>query len=205
MKRVGLTQRVEIVTSYGERRDCLDQSWAKLLVNLGYLPVLLPNMTDERAVNQCLKELSLSGVILTGGNDLVCTQGESMAEERDFFETQLISYCIKNNLPILGVCRGMQMLNIYFGGTIKSITGHVCDDHQVTFRDGQKVHVNSYHNWGMREQDLAPEWQVLGFAEDGVVEYAQHKNLLISAIMWHPERHNKDAEIGHSIIKDLFL
>ena len=107
MKRIGLTQRVEVVTGYGERRDCLDQNWAVLLVSLGYCPVPLANCVQE--VGPYVDELGLDGVILTGGNNLLEPEkGGAIAPERDRFEHMLLDVCASWRLPVLGVCRGAQ-------------------------------------------------------------------------------------------------
>lgn len=205
MKKIGLTQRVEVIEAYDERRDCLDQNWSAVLLNLDCAGVPLPNLTDKEAAYKYLECLSLDGVILTGGNDLSCTKSPKAAIERDTFESHLIQYCIQKQLPILGVCRGMQMLNVYFGGKISPVNGHVSKSHEVQLIDGSFVHVNSYHDWAIMPADLATEVSTLGSTKDGVVECFKHKNLPITGIMWHPERYNQNTDIGLSIIKELFL
>lgn len=205
MKRIGLTQRVEIITEYNERRDCLDQNWVNLLVNLDYIPVLLPNCMPEKSFRKYLEAMSLDGVILTGGNDLSCTKSPRAAKERDEFETELIKYCCDNDVPILGVCRGMQMLNLFFGGQLQKVNHHVTKNHTVHFYDGRSYSVNSYHDWGIPEHLLSKELVACGHSEDGLVEYCQHKNKPITGIMWHPERFNQDQGISLTIIKETFL
>lgn len=204
MKRIGLTQRVEVISGYNERRDCLDQNWVKLLIGLDYVPVILPNIDSIDLIKSYLDEMSLDGVILTGGNDLIQTKSPRVAIERDQFETALIDYCCLNEIPILGVCRGMQMLNIYFGGQLQSVSNHVTQSHQINFIDGRIFSVNSYHDWGITANLLSIELEALGHSEDGLVEYCKHKKMPITAMMWHPERDNKDQEISLKIIKETF-
>ena len=204
MKRIGLTQRVEIITSYQERRDCLDQSWTELLLELGLMPIPLPNIKDEKTITEYVHALKLDGVILTGGNDLAYTNSSSVAIERDLFETALVDYCIDHNLPVLGVCRGMQMLNVFFGGQLLKVEGHVTASHDITFSSGQKYAVNSYHDWGISDDALAVDLIAQGHSVDGLVEYCHHKNLPIVAMMWHPERANVDPQKGKDIINEVF-
>lgn len=203
MKRIGLTQRVEVVAAYNERRDCLDQNWVVMMLNLGFLPVPLPNLSDCHEAKNYLDALQLDGVILTGGNDLAITQSPQVAKERDAFEGAVLEYCAENRLPVLGVCRGMQMMNIHWGGSVSKVTDHVCPDHTIVV--GKESHqVNSYHNWAIKPEELGADMEPLGFSNDGLVEYAKHIQLPMRAIMWHPERANQDSEIGFKIIKELF-
>ena len=107
--RIGLTQRVEVVTSYGERRDCLDQEWSILLRQLDFIPIPLPNQIGN--VEEHLESLRLDGLIFTGGNDLqVNAGGTNLAPERDQFESELIEISSSTGLRLLGVCRGLQHL-----------------------------------------------------------------------------------------------
>ena len=205
MKRIGLTQRVDVVAGYHERRDCLDQSWINLLLELGYMPIPLPNIKDNNATVPYLQALSLDGVILTGGNDLSWTESPRAAIERDQFESVLIDYCTAQKIAILGVCRGMQMLNVHFGGELIKIDQHVTPSHKVTFSDGSFSDVNSYHDWGITGDKLSKKLIALGHSDDGLVEYCKHKTLPITAMMWHPERSNTDSTKGRDIIKETFL
>jgi len=205
VKRIGLTQRVEVVAGYHERRDCLDQSWINLLLELGYMPLPLPNIRDKHAITPYLQSLSLDGVILTGGNDLTWTQSPRAAIERDQFEATLIDYFIEQKKAILGVCRGMQMLNVHLGGELIQIDKHVTPSHKIIFSDGSFCDVNSYHDWGIPNDKLANKLIALGHSDDGLVEYCKHKTLPITAMMWHPERTNTDSTIGKNIIKETFL
>ncbi len=83
MKAVAITQRVSVVADYGERRDCLDQDWTRFLEACGVLPVVMPNVLGV-ALALC-ERADVSGVVLTGGNDLDALGGD--APERDAVET----------------------------------------------------------------------------------------------------------------------
>ena len=82
MKVILYTQRVEIIESYGERRDCADQNIPRFIKACGYLPVPVPNIC-ETAI-QMTEEIKPAGIILTGGNSLVKYGGN--APERDNME-----------------------------------------------------------------------------------------------------------------------
>ena len=94
--------------------------------------------------------------------------------ERDVNEKRLIAEGIERKVPILGVCRGMQMLNVYFGGNLTRLEGHVATKHQLRvsslFAGYEDCDVNSYHGWGIRLADLADRLRGIAFDSDGNVE-----------------------------------
>jgi N5-(cytidine 5'-diphosphoramidyl)-L-glutamine hydrolase len=192
MKRIGLTQRVQVVTSYDERRDALDQRWYELVLNLGWLPMVLPNIDPSRA-EQLVNEYDLDGIILTGGNSLHVLEpnNPNVAPERDKFETELISLSVKNNIPILGVCRGMQIVNSYFGGTLHKISNHVAVEHELKIKSGDfdfPTLVNSFHEWCVPASGLARNLKPLACDANENIEAFRHKIFNVFGIMWHPER-----------------
>ncbi len=133
MKAVAITQRVSVVPAYGERRDCLDQAWTRFLAACGLLPVLLPNVT-EVALALC-ERAGNGGLVLTGGNDLAALGGD--APERDAVENALLDLAERRRLPVLGVCRGMQMIQQRFAIPLRRVEGHVAQ-RQVIRIDGER-------------------------------------------------------------------
>ncbi len=181
MKKIFISQRVEVTGDTKERRDALSQEWGLLADACGFLPVPLPN--NVNIIKAMLKELPPSGIILTGGNDLASYGGD--APERDEGEGLLVDYALEKKIPLLGVCRGMQMLLDYFWVPLKRVEGHVRTVHILD--NGQKT--NSFHNFGAFV--LPPSLKVLARSEDGCVEefeYGEYGN--IRGIMWHPERYS---------------
>jgi putative glutamine amidotransferase len=181
MIAVAITQRVSVVTAYGERRDCLDQAWTKFLAACGLLPVLLPNVT-ETALALC-EVTGVAGLVLTGGNDLASLGGD--APERDAVENALLDWAERRRLPVLGVCRGMQVIQQRFAIPLRRVEGHVAKC-QVIRIDGEPKEVNSYHRFAAL--DSRPPLEVWAVAEDGVVEAIRHSAEPLTGIMWHPER-----------------
>ena len=181
MKMVAVTQRVSIVPAYGERRDCLDQSWTRFLSACGLLPVLLPNVT-EAALALC-DGAGIAGMVLTGGNDLAVLGGD--APERDAVENALLDLAERRGLPVLGVCRGMQVIQQRFAIRLRRVDGHVVQ-RQVIQIDGAPREVNSFHQFAAF--DSRPPLDVWAVATDGVVKAVRHSARPITGIMWHPER-----------------
>ena len=179
MKTVGVTQRVVVDPPHSTRRDCLDQVWAKFLLHCGLLPIPVPNSV-EAALQICE---NVNGIVLTGGNDLVACGGD--APERDETETALLNLAEQRGLPVLGVCRGMQVILHRFGSRLQKVQGHVTPRHQISI-DGRSAEVNSFHNFGATEVHCP--LQTWAIASDGVIEAVRHENGRILGVMWHPER-----------------
>lgn len=193
MKIVAVSQRVDVLPERGESRDALDQRLTTFLLAAGYLPVPVPNELED-ALHDWLDAVSPQAVVLSGGNDI----GECSA--RDQTESRLLDHARSNNLPVLGVCRGMQMIAHWSGGGLKPVTGHVRTRHQLS---GQIVGgVNSYHDLAL---DGCPEhFEVLARSEDGEIEAIRHLSLPWEGWMWHPEREAVFASHDVDRLKRLF-
>jgi len=181
MTLIAVSQRVAVVPPHDERRDCLDQAWAAFLGACGITPLPVPNDVD--AARTLVAAAPIRGILLTGGNDLVDYGGD--APERDAVEAVLLDAAEERDLPMLGVCRGMQVIQHRFGIKLKRVAGHVAP-HQVIAMDGRQIGVNSYHNFGTTE--TAPPLDAWAVAEDGVIKAVRHRHRKMVGIMWHPER-----------------
>jgi len=180
VKYIGITQSVNIDHDRGVRTDTLDQRWVAFIRACGLTPLLLPN--DRTAVQQLTAALPIAGILLTGGNTLAAYGGD--APERDEMEFWLVEEAARGGIPILGVCRGMQVIQHLHGVPLCRVSGHV-EPRQVITVDGAEQTVNSYHNWGTTETRRPLDvWAV---AADGVVKAVRHGPGLL-AVMWHPER-----------------
>ncbi len=192
--RVGVTQRVEDLADRGERRDALDQNWARWVESGGDIMIPIPNGLRDPA--GYARELELDAIVLSGGNDLAHLPGAvNSAPERDATEAALLTVATDHGLAVLAVCRGMQMLVHHWGGTPARLDGHVGTTHPIDrapsswpLRTGP---VNSFHDWGIG-RDGVGTLDVLATAPDGSVEAVAHRSLPQVGIMWHPERAEPD-------------
>lgn len=194
-KYIAMTQRVEYIEAVNERRDALSREWAGLAAACGFLPLLLPNHLPT--VRELMEIHRPDGIILTGGNDLLAYGGD--APERDETERYLIQYSVEENVPLLGVCRGMQMILDRFGTKLRRVENHVRVEHPLS--NGEKV--NSFHGWGAIkcQKPLIPE----AWSADGVLEAVSHQDCpWIHGIMWHPERYDPLRERDVQLIKEVF-
>lgn len=199
MKRIGVSQRLDKVSGREEYRDALDSRWADLLWSLGYVPILLSSRIEN--LEDYFDALHLDAVLLTGGNDL------GLAQDRDRLEKFLLDYAKLKSLPVLGVCRGMQMLNHYFGGQLAKVREHVATRHSLVGAWAERfgfLEVNSFHNEAILPEGLAIELEVLASAKGDVIEAIRHRDLPWLGIMWHPEREVPYRDQDLKLITSLF-
>jgi gamma-glutamyl-gamma-aminobutyrate hydrolase PuuD len=197
MKKVAITQRVSVVPEYGERRDCLDQAWPRFLAACGLVPLAVPNVIDV-ATALCAGA-DVTGLVLTGGNDLAALGGD--APERDAVENTLLDLAERRGLPVLGVCRGMQVIQQRFAIVLCRVEGHVAQ-RQVIRIDGEPRVVNSYHHFGAF--DSRPPLDVWAVAADGIVKAIRHSAQPMTGIMWHPERCAPYSSADIAMFREVF-
>lgn len=199
LRKILYTQRVEIVQGYNERRDCADQQLAEFIWACGFMPVPINNLPEH--IEQCVEELQPAGIVLSGGNDLFAYGGN--APERDKVENKLIELAVQQNVPLLGFCRGMQMLAYHFGAELCNVENHVARRHIITGKI-RKREVNSYHNYAVLE--VPTDFEVLArTTDDGVIEAMRHRHQRLMAIMWHPEREHTFKEEDINLFKNFFV
>lgn len=199
MKRIIYTQRVEVIESYQERRDCADVEIAKLIWECGFLPIPVNNIPGQ--VQTFLAQVRPDGVILTGGNDLSKYGGN--APERDETEKRIIDHAVRNQIPVYGFCRGMQMIADYFGAGLARVEHHVAVRHRLEGSvpwNGRTV--NSFHNMAVRA--AADDLVVEARSEDGVIEAVLVRDRKIYGTMWHPERERPYEAEDIRFIKQIF-
>lgn len=214
MKRViiGLTPQGD-----GNKGYSISPDFIRALNSLGAIAITLPSVIDDDAL--MLDTLALcDGIIFTGGPDVrpsifgekIIPACGTINDERDAFEIKLYKMAIEADKSILGVCRGVQVMNIAAGGNIYqdiySQTGtmlvhHTLDGekafHNVTVSDNgifEKVGfsqssfvVNSYHH--QSDKDLAEGYEAFAYSPDGLVEgiYMPSRRF-VAGVQWHPEK-----------------
>ena len=177
--------------------------YSRGILNAGGLPVNIPLDADPADYAP-----HLAGVLLTGGADVEpANYGQDpdgnggYENERDRLELALVAASLDNQLPVLGICRGLQILNIHTGGTLNQhVPPHSRYDvptsatvHDVIFEPGSCVHelfgpttsVNSLHHQTVDR--LGADLVVTGRADDGTVEAVELPGSDVLAVQWHPE------------------
>ena len=204
--KIAISLRLSLAQNYSEKRDALSRDWPIFIEKLGGIPLLVPNSIKN--INDFLIEIKPDAIILSGGENL----GEN--QERDTTESHLIKYGIENKLPIFGVCRGMQIMNHYFGGSVTTTNDkkHVGKSHNIQINDSRldtsnEIIVNSYHDNVIHKTDLSPDFDILAENQnDKTIEALIHKKFPIVGVMWHPERdQNKfNLKLVESVLKNDF-
>ena len=200
----------------GGERTGLNAAYVRPVLAAGGVPVILSPIMGPSYAARALD--GIDGLILSGGEDMdpawYQTQPHPKANppsrERDLFELALFAAARQRELPILGICRGIQLVNVALGGTLwqdlpSERPGTV--DHYAETRRSERVHlvrlqpgsltaaalggtelrVNSFHHQAIR--DLAPKLVATGWSEDGVVEAVEGApgQSWLLAVQWHPE------------------
>ncbi|WP_010272481.1 gamma-glutamyl-gamma-aminobutyrate hydrolase family protein [Paenibacillus senegalensis] len=190
----------------------------------GGTPVVLPNLADAAAMDHIAN--SIDGLLVTGGKDIDPTWfGEEphvklgeVSPQRDHFEMQMVQRMMKLDKPILGICRGCQILNVTSGGDLyqdihSQNEGPLLQHYQVAPRyhvshfidvvEGSLLHqisgsqrykVNSYHHQALRK--VADGFEVTARASDGIIEAFESKNhKFVLGVQWHPENLLKKDDV----------
>lgn len=181
---VVVSQRVDALPERNETRDALDQRLCQFLLQCGVLPVPVPTaVVLEQKTESWLAAMSPAGIVLSGGNDVGSNRS------RDELEQTLLQYAIQQNIPLLGICRGMQMIAVVMGGSIVPVEGHVRTHHVIRFAEScaeQQRSVNSYHSFAVGK--LPSAFSALAYSVDGCIEAIRSTDHPIEGWMWHPER-----------------
>lgn len=163
------------------RSDGLDQAWTAFLGAVGAIPIPLPN--DHDAALALMRDTPVEALLLTGGNPLARYGGD--APERDAVELALIEQARRWAMPIIGVDRGMQLIQHVFGDALTPLSGHQGPRCEILVGDTRR-HVCAQHTEGAFA--AAPCLKVWARSADGVVKAIRHRAEPIVAMMWRPER-----------------
>jgi putative glutamine amidotransferase len=190
--------------------------YSRSVYDAGGIPVALPTLAGPEAAAELVERLD--GLILAGGEDLAPALFRQepqpglgkVVERRDRFEWALLGAAVVRGIPVFGICRGFQLLNVYFGGTLhqdlatcfsaelphfSAFLGREALVHEVTLAEGtflracygtETLWVNSLHHQGVAK--LAPDLIPAAVSREGLIEGFQHRTAVgVFGVQWHPE------------------
>ena len=200
------------------------------ITEAGGIPIMLPLTADKDVIRQLLD--TVDGILLTGGHDVSPEiYGEEKLDDsvvcnsaRDIMEKELLEQALEKDVPVLGICRGIQFINAYLGGTLYQDLGkqHPSDiehhqkppydvpAHEVRvltdtglhrLLNADKISVNSYHHQAIKEASDA--LKVMAVSEDGLTEAVELPGKkFVWALQWHPEYSYKTDDNSRLIFKE---
>ncbi|WP_202078326.1 gamma-glutamyl-gamma-aminobutyrate hydrolase family protein [Caldalkalibacillus salinus] len=208
---------IGITASLEEAHVKVKRYYADWIFNQGGIPFIIPYTTDETQLQSLTEQID--GLLLAGGGDIDPTLFEeepvpglgSITPERDTLELSLAKHALESDIPILAICRGIQILNVAAGGNMyqdldtqygeKSLLQHMQvaptwhASHTVAITPSSKLHAivgsekvktNSFHHQAVK--DAAPGFIVSAESTDGVVEAIESlKHSYVIGVQWHPE------------------
>lgn len=196
------------------RRQETNNSFVEKLISLNAIPLMYPQQKDDRAIDEFINRID--GLILTGGADVsTVLYKEEMSNalqetqyHRDLVEIKILERAVEKQIPIFGVCRGLQLINVFFGGTLYQDIYSQFDNpflhsdkndkgyeyhHMIETVEGsilrkvlgERDYVNSIHHQAIK--DLGQGLKVTATASDKMIEGIEHESLPIFATQFHPE------------------
>ena len=214
----------------------LEKDFANYWASFGVLPVLIPDL-NEKYLYDFLSQLD--GLALMGGTDIApAVYGEDLIgkwqgdPERDRYELKILDWFVQNDYPVFGTCRGFQLMNVYFGGTLYQDlpTQYVSDTvhanielydlnlHNIRLESSElfdqlgvcrnSTLVNSLHHQCVK--DLGKGLSPLAWSEDGLIEafyLTKVSKGKVMGVQWHPEffLHSDELMIDDRVIIEHFL
>lgn len=232
---VGVTSQPKTaISASGELPShVIGHTYTDSVLRAGGTPVILPPVPNED-IPALLDRLD--GIVFTGGGDIEPRQyGEEPHEEvrrtnsaRDEFEIAVVHEAKRRRMPVLAICRGLQVVNVALGGTlIQDIPAFIgSDDHAVrgdavwhchqsiTVDANSKIAkavgttelcVNSIHHQAVKE--LAPGFRAVAWAQDGIIEGIEHEDAEwpLLAVQWHPEFLGDNSDEHSHLLFDAFI
>lgn len=198
--------RIGISANRKDGQTCLAETYIQSVIQAGGAPVVIPATTDLRVLTAVVQDLD--GILMSGGGDinplfvgeepLPALQDVDTLHDR--YDLLLIRLASNRQIPLMGICRGHQMLNAAFGGTLyQDIYSQADTDvikhsqkmareeasHTVHLEDGCVIAVNSFHHQAVK--DVAPEFVQTAVAPDGINEGMRHPEKSVFSVQWHPE------------------
>jgi len=212
------------LNSHGQWCDSLENEYITCFAAFGMTLLPVPNGSDF--LDDMIRTVCPSGIILSGGGDvssafsgLATSESAQVSLLRDQTEALLLEHALKHRIPVLGICRGLQYINVYFKGSLVPDINHlvpgICHpcpgkhllsvihtDLAKVMHSNHPVEVNSYHRQGVVQDGLSQELAVFAQEKElGLVEGLYHPRYPLAAVQWHPERAAQTTPLDRALIE----
>ncbi len=217
---LAISQRQQY-NKYNAPIDMLEHNYLHYFKSFDILLLPIPNVTSQ--VQDYFNQFPIEGIILTGGEDInPKLYGENIewpniSPLRDETEKRMLEIAVARRIPVLGICRGMQFINVFFGGKlVKNITEEITSSHEpgkehsinlaeerIISKTGKtEMMVNSFHSQAVTTHTLSSSLKMFAIAQEhGIIEGIYHPSLPIAGIQWHPERDGADKELNRVLME----
>jgi len=191
--------------NYSELRDCIDQRLISWVVYLGYIPVLVPNIFGQKKnknnLKKFLSEIKPDGLIISGGENF------GVNKKRDVLENSLVKYFFKKKIPILGICRGFQLISKLFGSKIIKAKEEVRKNYKIIIKENTTQTLNAKCYFKYTINKIPKEFKLIGENKlnmDTSPWMIKSNNQICECWMVHPEREKIFNKILLKRAKNLF-
>ena len=185
---VGITS--DIKKYYRTYIDIIDHNWINYFENKKINYIQFPN--SIKLTNNILKKKNLNFdlIVFPGGCDI---NNKKPNKLRVITEKNILKFAIKKKIPLIGICHGMQLINIFFKGKLSKVNGHMKKHKEIYLKkksifNKNKLTVKCYHNYGIKKKFLGLNLKSLANDSSNNIEIFEHKKYKIYGIMFHPER-----------------
>lgn len=229
---VGVSASIKFETHEVYPSSFINTAYTDSIIRANGIPFILPVCNNESILKKMVE--SVDGILLSGGEDIhpflfneePIEKIGHISEERDFLDFKILKYAVEMKKPVLGICRGHQVINVFFSGNIyQDIATQTSSKikhsqsarinlatHKINIKKdsflydifGKSTEINSFHHQAIK--DVSDKFDVIATSNDGIIEAIEYKgDEFIIGTQWHPEvmaeSNGKMQEIFNRFVK----